>query len=153
MRKRTPRRPIGSRSPEPIGSTVGSRGCSDRLRSLGSSHEGTLRHCAAMVRLASHCLGFPVLRLSFDRAEFEGGFDGVWACASVLHVPRRDMLDVLCRLTRALEPCEVLYASFRYGYGETMRDGRLFTDYREETFRDMLRAQHEIATGQALADG
>ena len=51
---------------------------------------------------------------------------------------------MLCRLVRALEPCGVLYASFRYGDGETMRDGRLFTDYREETFRDMVRAQREL---------
>jgi hypothetical protein len=42
-RKRTLRRPIGSRSSRRIRSPVGSRRCSDRLCPLGSSHEGALR--------------------------------------------------------------------------------------------------------------
>lgn len=36
------------------------------------------------------------------------------------------------------KPGGVLYASFRYGDAEIVRGGRLFSDYREETFKDML---------------
>src|SRR4028118_653505 len=43
LRKCTLRRLTGPRSPRPIGSVVGSRGYSDRLRSLWSSHESALR--------------------------------------------------------------------------------------------------------------
>ena len=97
-----------------------------------------------MVRLASKRIGLPVLRLSFQEVGFEETFDGVWACASLLHVPRREVPSVLCRLTRSLKPDGLLYASFRYGREETVRGSRLFTDYTEDTFREMLQDVREL---------
>ncbi len=92
----------------------------------------------AMVSLASRHLGRPVLRLSFDELEAEKCFDAVWACASLLHVPRQAMADVFCRLGRSLKDGGVMYASFKHGDGETFRDGRLFNDYDEPSFRRLL---------------
>src|SRR5829696_2513263 len=119
----------------PAGARVLDAGCGpgrDSLAFVARGHEVTAFDASeAMARLASRRTGLPVLRLSFDRVGFEVGFDGVWACASLLHVPRRDMPGVLHRLARALEPHGVLYASFRHGDGEAVRGGRLFSDYRE----------------------
>lgn len=92
----------------------------------------------AMVRLAAKHLGQPVLRLVFDQVGFEEHFDGVWACASLLHVPRRAMARTLGRLASSLKRGGTLYASFRYGNGEVIRNGRLFTDYTEEGFEALL---------------
>ena len=97
-----------------------------------------------MVELASHHIGCPVLHLSFDQVRFRERFDGVWASASLLHVPRRNMVEVLEQLGIALKAGGVMYASFKYGEGETIRDGRLFNDYDEERLRDLLPSRPEL---------
>ena len=55
-------------------------------------------------------------------------FDGVWACASLLHVPASATRDVLARLHRALVGGGVLYASYKRGDGERWESGRFFND-------------------------
>ncbi len=127
----------------PEGGRVLDAGCGsgrDSLAFLERGYEVTaLDASGAMAELASRYIGRPVLRLSFDEVGFEDRFDGVWACASLLHVPRRRMPEVLGCLARSLKPGGVMYASFRYGDGESVREGRLFNDYREGTLRLALR--------------
>jgi SAM-dependent methyltransferase len=98
----------------------------------------------AMVKLASHHIGRPVLHMSFDQVQFREHFDGVWACASLLHVPRHSMAQVLEQPGMALKAGGVMYASFKYGEGEAVRDGRLFNDYDEGSLRDSLRNRPEL---------
>ncbi len=85
-------------------------------------------HLAAM---ASAHLGQPVLVRRFQELDWTHAFDGIWACASLLHVPGPELPDALCRLARALRPDGVLYASFKYGSGEREHHGRHFTDLNE----------------------
>jgi hypothetical protein len=47
-------------------------------------------------------------------------FDGIWACASPLHVPRLELPPRMTRLAKALKPGGVMYVSFKYGLGERM---------------------------------
>lgn len=98
----------------------------------------------AMVELASRHIGRPVLHMSFDQVRFREHFDGVWASASLLHVPRRSMAEVLERLGMALKAGGVMYASFKDGEGETIRDGRLFNDYDERSLRDLLQSHPDL---------
>lgn len=97
-----------------------------------------------MANLAAEYAGIPVLRLRFDQLRFEERFDGVWACASLLHVPRHEMDGALFNLYRSLKPGGIFYASFRYGYGETVGENLLFTNYTEETFREQLRNHPDL---------
>lgn len=140
-------RPFLSRLPK-SGARILDAGCGpgrDSLAFLERGHEiVAFDGSKAMVRLATRHTGLPVRRISFDQVEFDGSFHGVWACASLLHVPYSDMEDVLWRLARALKPSGVLYASFRCGDGETVRGGRLFTDYHEESFLELLEARQEL---------
>lgn len=99
---------------------------------------------AAMVELASRHIGRPVLHMSFDQVRFRDLFDGIWACASLLHVPTPSMARVLEQLGMALKVGGVMYASFKYGEGEAVRDGRLFNDYDENSFRRLLDTQPEM---------
>lgn len=93
---------------------------------------------AAMVQLASARLGRPAIHASFTELAFRDAFDGVWACASLLHVPRAELCDALARLRRALKPDGILYASFKYGAGEEFREGRWFNDYDEPSFTALI---------------
>ena len=98
----------------------------------------------ALVELASQHIGRPVLHMSFDQVRFREHFDGVWACASLLHVPERSLPQVLEQLGKALKQGGVMYASFKYGEGESVRAGRLFTDYDEESVSALLRSRPDL---------
>jgi SAM-dependent methyltransferase len=97
-----------------------------------------------LAQMSSELIGQPVAVLRFQDLDFDEEFDGVWACASLLHVPRSEMPDVLQRLTRALKPNGVLYASFKYGDGEGERNGRFFNDYDERSFQLLLRNHPDL---------
>ena len=97
-----------------------------------------------MIELASRHIGRPVLHMSFDQIQFREHFDGVWAYASLLHVPRHRMLKVLDQLGVALKAGGVMYASFKYGEEEVVRDGRLFSDYTEDRFQRTLKRCSEM---------
>ncbi len=64
----------------------------------------------SMVSMAAEYSGQEVLELSFQEIDFHETFDGIWACASLLHVPQVEMNDALARLTTALKPGAVMYA-------------------------------------------
>lgn len=62
-------------------------------------------------------------------------FDGIWACASLLHLPKADIESVLRRLQMALVPGGTLFASVQEGVGEqTAPDGRFFAHYQLDEF-------------------
>jgi len=58
---------------------------------------------------AEQLLGQPVKVTTFQELEFSNEFDGVWACASLLHCPKSQIVDVLGRVTNALKINGVAY--------------------------------------------
>ncbi len=82
----------------------------------------------SLASLAERHTGQPVRVLRLQDMEWSQTFDGIWACASLLHVPAAELPEVMGRLAGALRPGGVLYASFKYGHGERERQGRRFTD-------------------------
>ena len=93
-----------------------------------------------MVRHAAEFTGQEVLLMSFEDIEFKDNFDGIWACASVLHVPENNISTVLSKFTDALKDSGMIYSSFKYGENEGIRNGRFFADYTEERFDQLLTA-------------
>jgi SAM-dependent methyltransferase len=91
-----------------------------------------------LAELASHHLGTPVEVLRFQEIDWRGRFDGIWACASLLHVPEAELADAVSRLSTALKPAGVLYASFKYGRGERDHNGRRFTDLDESGLAEVV---------------
>lgn len=63
-------------------------------------------------------LGRPVSVLLFEDLAAEATFDGVWANACLLHVPRPALPGILANICRALRPGGVFYASFKAGEAE-----------------------------------
>lgn len=94
----------------------------------------------AMARESTARTGLQTLHLRFDELEFEQEFDGVWACASLLHVPAPAAIEAHTRLARALRPGGVLYASYKYGRREHMEGDRLFTDHDEASVAALTEA-------------
>ena len=81
-----------------------------------------------MCRVASSNLGSEVRRLDFLELDYEDEFDGVWACASLLHLKADEVPVVLGLIRRALRVGGVVYVSFKEGTFEGFRDGRWYTD-------------------------
>jgi SAM-dependent methyltransferase len=91
-----------------------------------------------MCRLASDLIGQTVHLKTFDQVGWKSEFDGIWACASLLHV-RRDSIDsVLDKMCDALRPDGTMYLSFKLRDGEWEQEGRFFNGYSEETFRELI---------------
>jgi SAM-dependent methyltransferase len=93
----------------------------------------------ALAALAEGLLGCAVPVLRFQDLDWQARFDGIWACASLLHVPMAELPEVLQRLAAALKAGGVLYASFKYGHGERDHNGRRFTDLDEAGLGALLR--------------
>ena len=93
---------------------------------------------AEMCRIASEKTGFAVRQQRFEELEGEDLYDGIWACASLLHVKREDLPDVLKRLHVLLRNTGVIYTSFKYGSGERIKDSRYFCDVTESELRRLL---------------
>lgn len=79
-----------------------------------------------------------VLRLSFEEMNFQNEFDGIWACASLLHVAKSEINLIMRKLKNALMQDGVLYASFKYGTEERIEQGRLFNDYDRSSLTVLL---------------
>ena len=84
---------------------------------------------AELCRLSTRLTGVPTRQLRFQEFDEIEQYDGIWASASLLHVPRVELPDCISRLVRALKPGGVMYMSFKHGSGERVApDGRFFTD-------------------------
>lgn len=58
----------------------------------------------------------------------------IWACSSILHLPKQELKNVLLHMEEALHNNGIIYTSFKYGDFSGMRNGRFFTNFTEDTF-------------------
>lgn len=80
----------------------------------------------------------PTKLMRFEDFSWDHSFEGIWACASLLHVAEENLPDIIDRLAAHLVPGGALYMSFKCGKGERVEDGRRFTDMTEERLRSLL---------------
>lgn len=89
-------------------------------------------------RIASEYTGIPVKQMLFQELNASEEYDGIWTCSSILHSTYDDLNDILMKLARALKQEGILYASFKYGDFEGMRNGRYFIDMTEDKLQRIL---------------
>lgn len=92
-----------------------------------------------LVSKAQQLTGLAVRQQSFYELDEENKYDGVWACASLLHCERQKLPEVLSRILRTLKAGGVLYMSFKYGSTDREKDGRNFTDLNEQQAHELVR--------------
>lgn len=95
---------------------------------------------ATLAAMAAQLTGLTVQTCRFDEFQAKRHFDGVWACASLLHVPYLELAATINHLAGFLVPGGYFYCSFKYGLGEVLRDGRLFTYMDEALLQDLLKS-------------
>ena len=93
---------------------------------------------AELCRLASEFIGIKVKEMLFQELDAMNQYDGIWACSSILHLPKKELLPVIWKMCEALKDNGIIYTSFKYGDFEGERNGRYFTDFTEKTFREFI---------------
>ena len=101
-----------------------------RVRAFDASPE--------LARKASEHIGQAVSTQTFDDVTEVACYDGVWACASLLHLPESALPKALGHLWTALKPAGTLYVSFKLGETERGHNGRHFTDATEARLNGWL---------------
>ncbi|MBM3840048.1 MAG: class I SAM-dependent methyltransferase [Verrucomicrobia bacterium] len=124
------------------GARVLDAGCGSGRDSVALAQQGfrvtAIDASPEMVREAC-ARGVDARVLTFQEMEFASEFDGIWACASLLHVPRAEIPGVLRRFHRALRSPGVLYVSLKDGTGEGIaEEGRFFSYFTLAEFGELL---------------
>lgn len=119
----------------PEGGTILDLGCGSGRDSLFFIQKGydvtAIDGSVEICRQAEKNIGKPVKNMTFDKLNYNSQFDGIWACATLLHVPSNEIRDVIGKIVDALKTGGYFYCSFKYGSYEGEREGRYYTDYTE----------------------
>lgn len=96
--------------------------------------DGSVNLC----KLASEYTGIKVRNILFQELDEQEKYDGIWACASILHLPKEELSVVLDKMIAALKKNGIIYTSFKYGDFEGKRNGRYFIDFTVESFKEFI---------------
>ena len=86
------------------------------------------------------------IQMDMRNLDFLGNsFDGIWACASFLHVPKEDAKDTLLGFRKILKPAGLIYLSVKQGNKEKFVEkdeykGRVkfFAFYTQDEFKNLI---------------
>ena len=102
-----------------------------------------------MCKLASKLIGKEVQCLNFLDFDKTDEYDGIWACASILHLSMEELEAVFLKMADALRFHGIIYASFKYGEFEGERNGRYFTDMTERRLEELLKSVPHLRLEEA----
>lgn len=118
-------------------------GCGSGRDTLAFKNKGyqvtAIDYSKELVDKARCLTGIDVRFESFYELSELNQYDGVWACASLLHCERKRLPEVLGKILKALKVNGICYMSFKYGTGDRYKDGRQFTDMDELQAQNLLK--------------
>lgn len=100
-----------------------------------TSVDGSKEMCKAAEKLTHQS----VICSTFQDFFTTESFDGIWACASLLHLKKDEIKSVAQKLSKMIKKEGILYMSFKYGDSSKVRNGRFFTDLTEESFKELFK--------------
>ena len=83
-------------------------------------------------------LGLNVMNINVKDITFNNEFDGIWACASLLHIEYNELANVFNKIRIAMKDDAAFYCSFKYGDFEGVKDERYYTDMTLEKIQAVL---------------
>ena len=98
---------------------------------------------AELCKLVSAFSGIDVKEMLFQDLDAISMYNGIWACSSILHLPKIEQFPVFQKMCNALKENSVIYP-LKYGNFEGERNGRYFTDFREDTFQEFIKEIPEL---------
>lgn len=98
------------------------------------AHDGAeemVKHCQLLI-------GASVIHATFEEFWTESKFDGLWACASLLHVPREELVSLVNKYATFLKDKGVFFMSFKLREVDHEKDGRIFTNFTEKSIEKLI---------------
>jgi SAM-dependent methyltransferase len=130
------------------GASVLDLGCGsgrDSLTFLEMGYDVTaLDGSEEMCSLAGIHTDLDVLHMQYDDLDFEEVFDGIWACASLVHLEKEDLPGILRKISKALKPGGIFYMSVHKGNFEGIRHQRYFSEYTELELEQIISQFSEL---------
>lgn len=127
-------------------------GCGSGRDSLAFKNKGyrvdAIDYSEALAKKATELTGIQVKHHSFYELDEVAVYDGIWACASLLHCERRRLAEVVAKMLRALKSEGVTYMSFKYGDTDREKDGREFTNLNEQQAQKLLAQFDQVSLVQ-----
>lgn len=127
----------------PPNGTILDVGCGSGRDSLYFLNKGynviSLDASEEMVKLSSELTKRKTLFMRIEDIDFQDQFDGIWACASLLHIEKKLTENVFNILCNALKKEGILYASFKYGKGINIIEERYFNNYDEMSIKELIK--------------
>lgn len=99
-----------------------------------------------LCKFAAEYSGVEVKHMYFQELSAVEAYDGIWACASILHLNMTELEDVLKKMAIAVKEDGIIYTSFKYGTRSEERNGRFFTDMTEKTWPQLLEKVSGLST-------
>lgn len=96
--------------------------------------DGSIELC----KKASEYTGIEVKHMLFQELNEKDTYDGIWACSSILHLNKEELKPVLLKIIDALKKHGIIYTSFKYGNFEGERNGRYFSNFTIESFKEYV---------------
>ena len=127
----------------PSGASILDLGCGtgrDSLYFLNHGYNVTAVDGAKeFCEMSSKLLNINVRKLNFLDLDYNNEFDGVFACASLLHLDTKDLINVLKKIHTSLKNNGILYCSFKKGTVTRFDEkNRFYNDMTEEKFKNIL---------------
>ena len=98
-----------------------------------------------LCKMASEYTGIEVKQMIFQELDEIEKYDGIWACSSILHLSKFELLSVLKKMIVALKDNGIIYTSFKYGEFEGNRNDRYFTDFTIDSFKNFIKNVDNIS--------
>lgn len=132
----------------PEGATVLDLGCGSGRDSFYLIEKGfdvtALDGSKQLCELAEIHIGQDVLNMHFEDIDFEHVFDGIWACASLLHIKAEDIDGIMDKIIKSLKMDGILYMSFKYGEFSGIRNERYFEEYNTRGLKELISRHKEL---------
>lgn len=94
----------------------------------------SIKMCEATAQLTS----LKPLNISAQEINFENEFNGIWACASLLHVPKSVLPCIIYKIRKSLKKDGVFYSSWKLGDCERVDEGKYSVYYNQESILNIL---------------
>ncbi len=91
-----------------------------------------------MCKIAREYTGLDVKCMNFNDFNEVNSYDGIWACGTLLHVKRKEVLNMLIKLRDALTENGYIFAALKNGTGEEItKDGRYYCYFDLDEMEDL----------------
>lgn len=98
------------------------------------AHDGS----PAMVDHCKPFMGERVSQYTFEEFQTNRTYHGIWACASLLHVKREILPEMVQKYANFLEKDGIFFASFKNREEDHEKDGRIFTNMTVESLTELI---------------